>query len=75
MALKENTPARIANRRYEALHKERKENRKQYNTTLPKEDYEKINQFIKEHHLTKVDLIYKGYFCYLEEVKKQKVKK
>lgn len=68
MALKD-TPQRIARRKYEETHKvERKENRKQFNTTLPKQDYEEINQFLKENHLTKIDLIYKGYITYLKEI-------
>lgn len=73
MALKETTPMRLAHRKYEEVHKkERKENRKQYNTTLPKELYDEINAFLKENHLGKIDLIMKGYYTFKEEFEKEK---
>ncbi len=76
MPLKEDTPMRLAHRKYEKTHKkERTENRKQYNTTLPKDTYDEINAFLKEHHLGKIDLIMKGYYTFKEEFEKEKNQK
>lgn len=65
---KEDTPTRIVQRRYEATRKEwRKETTMQFNTRLPRKEFEEIQAFLKEHNLRKIDLIYEGYFSYLKQ--------
>ena len=65
---KEDTPSRIRQRRYEATRKEwRKETTAQFNTRLPRKEFEEIETFLKERHLRKLDLIYEGYFSYLKK--------
>ena len=55
-------------RRYEATRKEwRKETTAQFNTRLPRKEFEEIETFLKERHLRKLDLIYEGYFSYLKK--------
>ena len=64
---KEDTPRRISRRRYEEKRKvERKANSGNFQTMLPRKEYEKICAFLKEHHITKVDLIYAGYVALME---------
>lgn len=66
---KEDTPSRIIQRRYEATRKEwRKETTAQFNTRLPRKEFEEIETFLKERHLRKLDLIYEGYFSYLKKI-------
>ncbi|MFQ9737724.1 MAG: hypothetical protein ACLR06_08290 [Christensenellaceae bacterium] len=66
---KEDTPSRIIQRRYEATRKEwRKETTAQFNTRLPRKEFEEIETFLKERHLRKLDLIYEGYFSYLKNL-------
>lgn len=49
---KEDTPSRIIQRRYEATRKEwRKETTAQFNTRLPRKEFEEIETFLKERHL------------------------
>lgn len=62
MAKKEETPLRKARRVYEENHKEERKNAtEQFNTRLPRNDYEEICAFLKEHHIGKIDVIYAGY--------------
>ncbi len=59
---KESTPMREIRRRYEEMHKEkRKETSTQFSTFIPRKDFEEINLFLKEHGITKVQLISAGY--------------
>ena len=59
---KENTPQRIANRKYEENNKEkRKATSGNFQTMIPRELLEKINAFLKEYGYTKVELIQAGY--------------
>ena len=59
---KENTPQRIANRKYEEKNKDkRKATSGNFQTMIPRELLEKINAFLKEYGYTKVELIQAGY--------------
>ena len=59
---KEDTRERIIKRKYEQTHKEeRKKASEQFNTRLPRESHEKICTFLKEHGISKVELIFAGY--------------
>lgn len=59
---KENTPQRIANRKYEEKNREkRKATSGSFQTMIPREILEKINEFLKEYGYTKVELIQAGY--------------
>ena len=62
MEKKETTPSRAARRSYEERNKD---NRKQasgnFGTMIPRELFDEINAFLAKHHITKVELIFKGY--------------
>ena len=59
---KENTPKRLASRKYEEKNKEkRKATSGNFQTMIPCELLEKINEFLKEYAYTKVELIQAGY--------------
>ncbi len=62
MAKKEETPQRRARRNYEIRNKEEREQAtKQFNTRLSRETHDEICSFLKEHRISKVELIYAGY--------------
>ena len=62
MERKEDTPARVVRRRYEEQHKsERKERNKVWGTSIERKLAEEIDEFLKQHGLTKVELIVAGY--------------
>lgn len=62
MEKKPETPMRKARRKYEELNKEyRDQATKQFNTRLSSDSRDEIEAFLKEHHITKVELIYEGY--------------
>ena len=62
MAKKEETPQRRARRNYEIRNKEEREQAtKQLNTRLSRETHDEICSFLKEHRISKVELIYAGY--------------
>lgn len=62
MAKKVETPLRRARRKYEDLNKEqRKQATEQFNTRLPRKDYEEICAFLEKYGVRKIDLIYAGY--------------
>lgn len=68
MIKKEDTPERNWRRTYELKHKEERENAtSQFNTRIPKKDYEEICAFLKEHNIGKIDLIYAGYAALKEQ--------
>lgn len=59
---KEDTPQRVANRKYEAKNKEkRKAMSGNFQTMIPRELYDEVNAFLKERNMTKVDFIKKAY--------------
>lgn len=59
---KEDTPQRIANRRYEAKNKEKRQAASgNFQTMIPRDLYVEINAFLKERNMTKVDFIKKAY--------------
>ena len=62
------TPRIKAQRKYEQTHKEeRKEQSGQFNTRLPREDFDEICAFLQKNHIRKIDLIYAGYEFLKEE--------
>ena len=70
MEKKEETPLRRARRNYEIRNKEeRKRATEQFNTRLPRKDYEEICAFLEANRIRKIDLIYKGYEALREEVR------
>ena len=73
MTDREITPMKKARRKYEQVHKEeRKLSTGQFNTRLPREDFEEINVFLRENGIPKITLIYAGYHALREQVEKQK---
>ena len=70
MEKKEETPLRRARRNYEIRNKEeRKRATEQFNTRLPRKDYEEICAFLEANSIRKIDLIYRGYEALREEVR------
>ena len=68
MERKENTPQRIARRKYEEANKERRKQASgNFGTMIPRVLYEEINAFLKTSGISKVQLIVAGY----EALKKQ----
>ena len=73
MERKEDTSSRIARRKYEETHREkRQEQNKVWGTSIPRKEADKINAFLEKHHLTKVDLIYAGFEALKQQVKSSK---
>ena len=71
MERKASTPMRETRRRYEEKHKEeRKAANKIFGTSIPTKDYEEIDEFLKAHNISKVDLIYAGYEALKQSIKK-----
>lgn len=59
---KEDTPQRLANRKYKEKNKEkRKAISGNFQTMIPRALYEEINEFLKKYGYTKVELIQAGY--------------
>ena len=59
---KEDTPERLAKRRYEEKNKEKRQEKSgNFQTMIPRELLETINAFLKEYGYTKVELIQAGY--------------
>lgn len=59
---KEDTPQRIANRKYEARNKEKRQAASgNFQTMIPRDLYDEINAFLKQRKMTKVDFIKKAY--------------
>ena len=70
---KEDTPQRMANRRYEEKNKEkRREACGNFQTMIPRELYDEINAFLKGKGITKVKLIEAGYAALKEKENKIK---
>ena len=59
---KEDTPQRVANRKYEEKNKnKRKQTSGNFQTMIPRDLFVEINAFLKERNMTKVDFIKKAY--------------
>ena len=71
MERKVNTPMRETRRRYEEKHKEeRKAANKVFGTSIPRKVCEEIDDFLKAHDISKVDLIYAGYEALKQNIQK-----
>ncbi len=63
------TPLQKAQRKYELIHKdERKERTGQFNTRIPRQDFDEICNFLNEHHIPKTVVIYRGYQTLKSEI-------
>ncbi len=70
---REDTPKRLARRKYEEKCKEeRSAATANFQTRIPRKDYDKIDAFLKENNITRVELIYIGYNTLREEREKLK---
>ena len=59
---KEDTPQRIANRKYEERNKEKRQAASgNFQTMIPRELLDEINAFLKERNMSKVDFIKTAY--------------
>ena len=59
---KEDTPQRVANRKYEAKNKEQRQAASaNFQTMIPRDLFDEINAFLKERNMSKVDFIKKAY--------------
>ena len=59
---KEDTPQRVANRKYEEKNREKRQAASgNFQTMIPRELFEEINSFLKRYGYTKVQLIEAGY--------------
>ena len=71
MERKASTPMRESRRRYEEKHKEtRKERNRVWGTSLAREYADEIDEFLRAHNISKVDLICAGYEALKQSVKK-----
>ena len=71
MERREDTPVRLARRKYEEKVKEkRREKSGTFGTMIPRTLFNEINAFLKENNITKVQLIKAGYKALLEEKEK-----
>ena len=62
MERKEDTPVRKTRRKYEEKNKEkRKQASGNFGTMIPRDLFDEINGFLAKHHITKVQLIFRGY--------------
>ena len=72
---KEDTPQRVANRKYEEKNKnKRKQTSGNFQTMIPRDLFDEINAFLAKHHITKVQLIFAGYEALKAEVEKENKK-
>ena len=68
MERREDTPVRLARRKYEEKVKEkRREKSGTFGTMIPRTLFNEINAFLKETGYTKVQLVKAGYKALLEE--------
>lgn len=59
---KEDTPHRVANRKYEEKNKDKRRAKSgNFQTMIPRELFEEINAYLKENNISKVDFIKKAY--------------
>ncbi|MCH5350353.1 MAG: hypothetical protein J1F39_00095 [Clostridiales bacterium] len=62
MSIKEDTPARLARRRYELKNKEiRKAQSANFQVLMPRALYNEINEFLGENGISKVDFVKYAY--------------
>lgn len=62
MEKKETTPRRVARRSYEERNKDkRKQASGNFGTMIPRDLFDEINALLAKHHITKVQLIFRGY--------------
>lgn len=72
MDRKEDTKLRVSRRKYEETHKdERKLLNKVWGTSIPRKEAERIDAFLVEHGLSKVDLIMAGFTTLMEKFHKK----
>ena len=63
------TPKSEIDKRYEERHKEeRKAAHAVWGTSMKREDFEELNNFLKENHIPKVRLIYVGWQALKEQL-------
>ena len=56
------TPRKVIDKRYETKHREeRKAKNATFGTSMPREDLERLNAFLKSSGFKKTDLIYAGW--------------
>jgi hypothetical protein len=68
MEKRELTSVQIARRKYEEKNKEeRKAASAQFSTFLPRKNFDEINEFLKKYKISKVDLIYAGFYTLKEQ--------
>ena len=73
MERKEDTPIRVSRRKYEEIHREKRhQHNKVWGTSIPRKDADAIDDFLKTHFMSKVDLIMAGYKALQEQVKSSK---
>ena len=59
---KEDTPQRVANRKYEAKNKQKRQAASgNFQTMIPRDLFDEINAFLKERNMSKVDFIKNAY--------------
>lgn len=59
---KDDTPQRIAGRKYEEKNKEKRRAASgNFQTMIPRDLYDELNAFLRERNITKVDFIKKAY--------------
>lgn len=67
MEQKQRTPRQKARLKYEQVHKEERDRAtKQFNTRLPKEEYDEIVALLNKYNIPKVEVIRMGYRTFLE---------
>ncbi len=67
------TPRTEINKRYEEKHKEeRKAAHAVWGTSMKREDFDGLNEFLKAHHISKVELIYVGWQALKEQYQTDK---
>ena len=63
------TEKKIIDKRYEDKHKdERKAAHAVWGTSMNRTDFEELNKFLKDNHITKVQLIYAGWQALKEQL-------
>ena len=59
---KEDTPQRVANRKYEEKNKQKRQAASgNFQTMIPRDLFDEINAFLKERNMSKVNFIKKSY--------------
>ncbi len=73
MERKEDTPIRVSRRKYEEVHREKRyQQNKVWGTSIPRKDADAIDEFLRTHFMSKVDLIMAGFKALQEQVKSSK---